>query len=132
MIVHSESSAQLSAIDSSGRGIRIRFLRHDGRFLRQIEVVDGGPTHTLLESIEGEGDPDWPSSSAIGRCAWVRAIGFACRTTDRLKWRYYLTLPAEPRVHQRFWGAPIEYSAVQSPFRAESTAHSYLPTGPVA
>jgi hypothetical protein len=52
----------LAALDSNGKGIRVRFLWKDGRYGHQIEVVDGLLTRTLLESVEGDGLTAWPPS----------------------------------------------------------------------
>jgi hypothetical protein len=65
VIAEPAPSAELSAIDSSGRGIRIRFLWQGGRYLHQIDAIDGLLSQTLLESIDGEGDSDWPSSPPL-------------------------------------------------------------------
>jgi hypothetical protein len=55
----------LSALDKSGRGIRIRFFWQGDRYSHQIESVDGLLSRTLLESIEGEPLRGWPSSPPL-------------------------------------------------------------------
>jgi hypothetical protein len=56
------SPAELSAFDSRGSGIRVRFFWHVDRYAHRIDAVDGLLSRTLLESVEGEPLSGWPSS----------------------------------------------------------------------
>jgi hypothetical protein len=56
---------ELSALNSSGVGLRVRFVWRVDRFGHQIEAVDGPITRIILESIEGDQESHWPPSPPL-------------------------------------------------------------------
>jgi hypothetical protein len=58
-------AASLSATDSLGRGVRVRFFLHNNCVTHRIDTVDGLLSSTLLESIDDELVVDWPSSPPV-------------------------------------------------------------------
>ncbi len=58
-------TAELSALDSRGIGMRIRFTWQGDFYGHQIDAIDGPLTRTLLESIEGDQLVDWPPSPPL-------------------------------------------------------------------
>jgi hypothetical protein len=58
-------SAELSAVDSRGTGVRIRFFWQGDRYSHRIDALDGTLTRTILESVEGGPLDDWPPSPPL-------------------------------------------------------------------
>jgi hypothetical protein len=56
---------ELSALNSAGVGVRVRFVWLGDRYGHQIEVVDGSLTRTVLESVEGGEEANWPPSPPL-------------------------------------------------------------------
>ena len=60
-----DADRELLALNSSGVGLRVRFVWRGDRFGHQIEVVDGPVTRIILESIEGDQGSNWPLSPPL-------------------------------------------------------------------
>jgi hypothetical protein len=65
--------ADLSAIDSRGVGLRIRFVWQGDRYYHQIDAMDGLLSRTLLESVEGDETAAWPPSPFLQQVniSWI-------------------------------------------------------------
>jgi hypothetical protein len=65
--------ADLSAINSRGVGLRIRFVWQGDRYHHQIDAMDGLLSRTLLESVEGDESSDWPPSPFLEQVnvSWI-------------------------------------------------------------
>jgi hypothetical protein len=57
--------ASLSAIDSRGRGVRVRFYLQNARVSHQIDAINGLLSYPLLESVEDGQIADWPVSPPL-------------------------------------------------------------------
>ena len=56
---------ELSALNSDGVGIRVRFDWLGDRYGHQIEAVDGHFSRKVLESVEGGQEANWPQSPPL-------------------------------------------------------------------
>jgi hypothetical protein len=60
-----DADRELSALNSSGVGLRVRFVWRGDRFGHEIEAVDGPITRVVLESVEGDQECHWPPSPPL-------------------------------------------------------------------
>lgn len=66
----------VTALDSAGRGLRIRFLWRGDRFGHVIERIDGDVATPELVSIESDAEASWPDSPPLQQLS-VETIGTA-------------------------------------------------------
>lgn len=52
----------LTAIDATGRGLRVTFTKRGDRWSHEIARIDGDQVTTLLTSLEGSAADAWPAS----------------------------------------------------------------------
>jgi hypothetical protein len=100
-----EPAAELTALESNEKGVRVRFYRHRDRYRHVVEAIVCGRGTTLLESAEGDPDQHWPHSppfqelqcqanekavlltGSAGACHWSASVQVSRRNT--------VTLPAD-------------------------------------
>lgn len=78
----------VTALDSAGRGLRIRFVWRGDRFGHIIERLDGEAATPELVSVESDADAGWPDSpplqqlsvETIGTTTTALGVGAAAKT----------------------------------------------------